>query len=93
MLTPVVLHGAVCRTLGEASDGLRRIRDGEVLLRDVIKKLTHASRLTCQSEIRHYAVTSQLADMEEEFAKRAAITGEIYQYCSNSKVWIEKKGK
>jgi len=47
------------------------------MVRDVIKKLTHASRLTCHSDVRHYAVSSQLAEMEEEFAKRAALTGEV----------------
>ena len=44
MLAPVLMHAAICRTLKE-DEGVRAVKDGQILVRDAIKKLSHASRL------------------------------------------------
>jgi len=76
MLAPVLMHAAICRTLKE-DEGLRAVKDGQILVRDAIKKLSHASRLTCPSEIKHFAVPNQLAELEEDFAKRVTLINEV----------------
>ena len=89
MLAPVLLHASISRTLKEEV-ALKEIKDGENLIRDSVKKLTHASRLTCPSEVKHYAVENQLAELEDDFNKRVAIIGEVMKLLRVTEVQISR---